>query len=127
VPSRIVVAALAAFSLAVGVVACSSSKPTTPSALVAPLIITIGAGCSSFSPNPASVQVGQGVEWSNSSGEAGSLYQTNFSTPGILPTIGSFPANGVGSTTTFSQELLGDTIDYEDGNCPSLTGVLHIT
>jgi plastocyanin len=102
------------------------SNPTpmatpTPSGPAADVVITIGgiAGDMSFSPNPATVKVGQTVAWRNSGGTTHTATQDGgaFDTSSI--------ANGA-TSAPIAMNAVG-TLGYHCTFHPSMVGTLSVT
>lgn len=111
----------------VSVVACSNSNsPTAPnpspsptaSPAAADVMITINGmlGAQSFSPNPASVKVGQTVSWHNADVITHTATGTGWDT-------GQIPAGSTSAPIKFST---AGTMNYHCSIHPTMTGTLNV-
>ena len=93
--------------------------PTPGSGGAADVTITIQgmSGANSFSPNPATVKVGQTVSWHNADSIPHNPTGTGFNT-------GAINGGATSAPITFST---AGTIDYHCGFHPSMVGTLNVT
>jgi len=116
----LVVAILAAISLT-AVTCKKSSNPVTPPTPIADVVIQINGinGSSSFSPNPATVKVGQTVAWRNVDG----------TTHSATPDAGGFTSVDAGpGGNSAAQTITAAAADY-GYHCRfhgTMVGTLHI-
>jgi len=121
---------LAALALVAGVVVAigcggsSMSSPTpvptpTPSGRGADVTITINGmnGANSYSPNPATVKVGQKVAWRNADAIAHTATGSGFDT-------GAIAGGATSASITFTT---AGNVDYHCSFHPSMVGTLNIT
>ena len=115
----------AAAILAVGVTATTckkSSNPTAPPSSAADVVIQILGinGSSSFSPNPATVKMGQTVSWHNQAG----------ATHSATPDASGFVSVDVSPGATSTPQAIGAAAADYGYHCrfhPSMIGTLHVT
>src|SRR5437867_1351271 len=118
-----VLAAGAVLAIGLTAVTCKkSSNPVSPPASTADVVIQITgiSGSSSFSPNPATVKMGQTVAWHNQ----------DAITHSATPDAGGFTGKDVGSgATSAAQTITAAAGDY-GYHCrfhTSMVGTLHVT
>ena len=113
----------AALALAVALPSCSggSSSIMMPGGSSADVVITITGinGSMSFTPNPASVRVGQTVAWRNGDSITHTATQDGY----------GFSTGAIAGGATSAPVLMGSvgTIGYHCNIHPSMTGTLDVT
>ena len=97
----------------------SKSNPMAPTPADLTITITGINGSSSFSPNPATVRVGQTVAWKNNGGTT----HTATANGGAFNT-GDIGDGSLSPTITMSTQ---GSFDYHCAIHPSMTGTLNVT